>query len=137
MVSWIEEFKPFGHGVVLRKERKGKDRKGKERNPRLAPTAARQPCRHCADARMQPKALHTRGDGYKNFNPWIHVAKFLFRTSPTRILTLGPKKTLSYRADLTVMGNSVRSSTRDSTVQISRHLKTPPELISHQRQKSS
>ena len=51
---------------------------------------------------MQPKALHTRGGGYKNFNPCIHVAKFLFSTSPTRIFTLGPKKTLSYRADSTV-----------------------------------
>ena len=51
---------------------------------------------------MQPKASHTRGGGYKNVNPWIHVAKFLFRTSPASSLTLGPKKTLSYRGDSTV-----------------------------------
>ena len=70
--------------MVLRKERKGKERKGKERKGTEY--------KHCADARMQPKALHTRGGGYKNFNPWIHVAKFLFRPSPTRILTLGPTK---------------------------------------------
>ena len=51
------------------------------------------------------QGLTYQGGSYKNFNPWIHVVKFLVRTSPTRILTLGPKKTLSYRDELTVGGS--------------------------------
>ena len=70
---------------------------------------------------MKPKSLHTRGAGYKNFNPWIHVAKFLFRTSPTRILTLGPQKTLSYRGELTVedLDPGVGNRILDSAVKVS------------------
>ena len=60
------------------------------------------------------QGLTYQGGGYKNFNPWIHVVKFLFRTSPTRILTLGPKNTLSYRGELTVVAAATDHVRADS-----------------------